>query len=654
MPDKLAKPDKFCPKCGTLRSMGMRFCANCGYRFPSGDGGAEDAAADAAAQDIPDSPAEITVVSQTGSIPPVQDAPSAVVHGAGADVPGAKAGAHAAASIPVPLPGSMHGTVPLPTRRQHDDDHADEEATRLMAPQALPTLPIDVSDIRAGATTGTMAGTAAGTTNADASNANASNVDAQQTMAMPAPMPDAATAAPEHAPAPVNADDRDAVNEQKTEVIAPLAGGASTQVLPPMQGGGAAAPDDLSPLARLAAVSNVDTGTGEDGTDSNVSNAAGGGAAGGNGNGTPGAGVTGGGPADPNAKRVRMAIIIAVVVVALAVIGGGWALWAKHQHTAAMEACVAAQNDFDAAKTSMNATLKKVKSTAGTDESKLTDANTLTDLKDLISQGSKDVSVNEQTCTDGMSTKDLNAQADAIGLKTKALKALDGKLDTAAKAVTASKNKKAFNEAESSLKKAYTKAEQLVSNATGKVADVNTLTSLKQALTSAKQALDAADDADTSSSDTVDEMNTQLKALNTAMDKVNASVKAKQAADAKKKAEEEKKKADKARCSSIAGNYGGFQFDELITVASDCSVTYKPNFGAQTTAKYVANSYKGSGKGASWKLSNGKTMTLYPAGTSAPVIDKLFSTAFKNQASQKSQVTSKTQLQSGDKAYVAD
>ncbi|PWG60018.1 zinc ribbon domain-containing protein [Bifidobacterium catulorum] len=606
MPDKLAKPEKFCPKCGTLRSVGMRFCANCGYRFPTGaeenDGNAAEGTL------IPDSPAEITVV-QTGSIPPVQDAPAAdgVVN-----VANANAGAHDANSAPVPLPNSMHGTGPLPTKQQDDDD---EGATQLMAPQALPTLPLNVAGVRgeAGATP-----------------------DVQQTVAMPA----AGTASDANTDAV--AGDAGAVSEQKTEVISPLAGnGASTQVLPPMQAGAA---DGASPLARLAVVSNADGGAAD-------GNPAGPGADDG-GTAAPDNGKNGG-SADPNAKYVRVAVIVAIIIVTLAVIGGGWALWSKHRHTAAMEACVAAQNDFDAAKTSLDATLKKVKPTADTDESKLTDANTLTDLKDLITQGSKDSSAGDNTCSDGLSAKELDARANAIGLKTKALKTLDGKLDAAAKAVTASKNKKAFNETESSLKKAYAKAEQLVSSATGKVSDVQTLTALKQALTSAKQAMDEAGDADTASDSAITEMNTQLKALNAAMDKVNTSVKAKQAADAKKKAEEEKKKADKARCSSIAGNYGGFQFDEVLTVAADCSVTFQPNFGSSSTAKYVANSYTGSGAGASWKLSNGQTMTLYPAGTSSPVIDKLFATYYAGHESEKPQYDAKNKLESGNKAYVA-
>ncbi|NEG95417.1 hypothetical protein GFD17_01325 [Bifidobacterium sp. SMB2] len=849
MPERLAKPEKFCPKCGALRGFGTQFCMTCGYRFPLNDADGNAADGGSAAfdggrdeRDIPQSPAEITVVSQTGSIPPVQDAP-AMVTAAGA-VPVAVAPATPAmpASDPAPAPATaapaaLEETAAFDPLAELDEPTvpASSSATPAAAPAPAPAAPTSVPappatspapleetaafdplaeldeptpTASAPANSAIPANSAASSSAAPSSDKPSDKpvdkpVDAAAQLIPPLTMfgvshektaaptsthgasaPAAAPAtvaateaftpiAPTSTPSPAATPDDGATQAMPTIAIprpstgsapaartlssAPTPAGTQSMATTPLQqttndtanttaipngGNGIASgslnDDGLGPLmmdpsvgsASLAALASPAEDSGmttaapnagqavrtsvpaqaETPTPASASASAsddqatavikpigashtaaplpkrltGTGLAGINKGsktdepqeskglkalkdlwGSKGVKAQDGvqGPKEPSgtqelprpktppnpkspakpkrpldAKCRRIIMIAVICVVALVLGGGGYALWARHQHATALADCTAAQANLTDAKKALDATLENVKSTAGIDKSKLADASTLTDLKGLIDEGAAQKAPADP-CASNLSTRQLTDNTTTVSAKAKAFSTLNVQLNKASKAVQASQEKKLLDDARASLVDTYAKAEKLISDATGKVADASTLTALKQAATAAKKIVAGGEGEKTD----VDEINTQIKALQAAMTKVNESVKAKQAADAKKK-------ADKTHCATIAGGYSGFKVSMSLTVKADCSVTWKPSKGNSTDATYVAESYKGSDGTYTWKLSNGKTVTLYPAGKSSPIITKAYS-GDKSKADELKKLTAKTTIETDGKAY---
>ena len=182
-------------------------------------------------------------------------------------------------------------------------------------------------------------------------------------------------------------------------------------------------------------------------------------------------------------RRKTVAIIVAVVIVALAGIGGGYAYWTHHETNAYHEAVAQAEN---ADKALMKAVDEATATTYKADQ-----------LKEPKLLGKLDAAIRKAKALKGVpndapsewlawqlaSARKANAtDADEANAQAKALNA-------ALKAVKDSKLAKELDGAKSQLKQGIDSASQTLRDTDGKVADNATRDSLKKAIAEANSAL---------------------------------------------------------------------------------------------------------------------------------------------------------------------
>ena len=223
-----------------------------------------------------------------------------------------------------------------------------------------------------------------------------------------------------------------------------------------------------------------------------------------------------GGGAPSNGRRPRWLVPLVVAVVVAVVVAGfvGWRVVESRRHDAALDSCSRAVKTLQA-KTGPDR-LAGYRQAAGIKADQVKDAKTVVSMARSVkdAEGIKEPTVR---CKASMSTGDLNATAGQAGK-------IDGKyaaVARAAKAVLASRDAKALDDARTALDGKKGEASRLLADSDGKVADNATRDGLQQAIGQAGQA----------KGDQAKAYRDAVGALQAAIDRVNASVQAKSQAD---------------------------------------------------------------------------------------------------------------------------
>ena len=219
-------------------------------------------------------------------------------------------------------------------------------------------------------------------------------------------------------------------------------------------------------------------------------------------------------PGKPRPKWL-LPVVVAVVVVVVVVAGlVGWRVVESRRHDAALDSCSRAVKTLQDKTRSDR--LTQYREAAGIKTDQVKDAKTVV----AMARSVKDAEgIRQQTfqCKASMSTGELNA---AAGQARK----IDGKyaaVARAAKAVTASRDAKALDDARAALDARKDEASRLLADSDGKVADNATRDGLQQAIDQAGQV----------KGDGAKAYRDAVGALQVAIDRVNASVQAKSQAD---------------------------------------------------------------------------------------------------------------------------
>ena len=219
----------------------------------------------------------------------------------------------------------------------------------------------------------------------------------------------------------------------------------------------------------------------------------------------------------PGKPRPRWLVLVVVAVVAVVVVVAGlvgWRVMENRRHGAALDSCSRAVKNLKG-KTGSDR-LAGYRQAAGIKADQVKDAKTVVAMARSVkdAEGIRKPTVR---CKATMSTGDLNAAADQA-------RKIDGKyaaVARAAKAVTASRDAKALEDARTALDGKREEASRLLADSDGKVADNATRDGLQIAINQAGQAEGGKAKA----------YRDAVGALQAAIDRVNASVQAKSQAD---------------------------------------------------------------------------------------------------------------------------
>ena len=238
----------------------------------------------------------------------------------------------------------------------------------------------------------------------------------------------------------------------------------------------------------------------------------------------------GGAPSGGRRPRWLLPVVVTVVVVAVVVAGlVGWRVVENRRHDAALDSCSRAVKTLKG-KTGPDR-LAGYRQAAGIKTDQVKDAKTVV----AMARSVKDAEgIRQQTirCKASMSTGDLN---EAAGRAEK----LDGEyaaVDKAAKAVIASRDAKALEDAKAALDAKKEEASRLLADSDGKLADNATRDGLQQAIDQAGQA----------KGDKAKAYRDAADALQAAIDQVNASMQAKSQADQQAAAQAQAQAAQQA------------------------------------------------------------------------------------------------------------
>ena len=223
----------------------------------------------------------------------------------------------------------------------------------------------------------------------------------------------------------------------------------------------------------------------------------------------------GGAPSGGMRPRWLLPLVVAVVVVVVVVAGlVGWRVVENRRHGAALGSCSRAVKTLQD-KTGSDR-LAQYREAAGIKADQVKDASTVVAMARSVkdAEGIRKPTVR---CKPSMSTDGLNDEADQA-------RKIDGRyaaVARAAKAVLASRDAKALDDARTALDGKKGEASRLLADSDGKVADNATRDGLQQAIGQAGQA----------KGDKAKAYRDAANALQAAIDRVNASVQAKSQAD---------------------------------------------------------------------------------------------------------------------------
>ena len=223
----------------------------------------------------------------------------------------------------------------------------------------------------------------------------------------------------------------------------------------------------------------------------------------------------GGAPSNKSRARWLVPLVVAVVAVVVVVAGlVGWRVVENRRHDAALDSC------SQAAKTLQDKTgstqIARYREASSVKMDQVKDAKTVADMSRSV-KAAGGLKPSAIRCNTSMSTDDLNAGADQA-------RKIDGRyaaVARAAKAVIASRDAKALEDARAALDGKRDEASRLLADSDGKVADNATRDSLQAAIGQAGQA----------KSDEAKAYEDAADALQAAIDRVNASMQAKSQAD---------------------------------------------------------------------------------------------------------------------------
>ena len=224
----------------------------------------------------------------------------------------------------------------------------------------------------------------------------------------------------------------------------------------------------------------------------------------------------GGAPSGGRRPRWLVTVVVAVVVAVVVVVAGlvGWRVVENRRHDEAFESCSRAVKTLQG-KTG-SAQMDSYREAAGIKSDQVKDAKTVV----AMARSVKDAEgIRQRTirCKASMSTGDLN---EAAGRAEK----LDGEyaaVDKAAKAVLASRDAKALEDAKAALNVKKGEASKLLADSDGRVADAAVRDGLQQAIGQAGQV----------KGDGAKAYRDAAAALQAAIDRVNASMQARSQAD---------------------------------------------------------------------------------------------------------------------------
>ena len=284
-----------------------------------------------------------------------------------------------------------------------------------------------------------------------------------------------------------------------------------------------------------------------------------------------------GGGAPSNGRRPKwlVPLVVAVVVVVVVVAGlVGWRVVESRRHDAALDSCSRAVKALKG-KTGSDQ-LAQYREAAGIKADQVKDAKTVV----AMARSVKDAEgIRQQTirCKASMPTDGLKEAADQAGK-------IDGKyaaLSKAARAVIASRDAKALEDAKASLAQAVSAAQGTLDSSNGKVADNKTRETLQQAIDAANKVL-----AGKSVKDPQKYRDAEAS-LTSPVNGVNDSVAAKAAADtaAAQAAQSQPQPQSKSSSGSSSSGSSGSTKRRLTGGSS----------GSATTNRSDNNSHSGSG-----------------------------------------------------------
>ena len=314
---------------------------------------------------------------------------------------------------------------------------------------------------------------------------------------------------------------------------------------------------------------------------------------------------TPGRPAVKLGVKKLTAIIIAVIIVALAGIGGGYAYWTHHETNAYHEAVAQAENADKALSKAVDEATATTYKADQLKEPKLLDKLDAAIRKAKALKGVPEDQPGEWLAWQLASAKKANAtDADEANTQAKALNA-------ALKAVRDSKLAKELDTAKSQLKQGIDGASKTLKDTDGKVADNATRDNLTKAIDEANNALSKKGVTDPKT------YTDQKAKLDAAVKRVTDSKAAKDKADAEAT-------ADRTRCAAFADEYSLYQGDDFLTLHADCSYTRSQG---EVVSNYVPGSFRRNADGSySWRISNdsyASDATFYPKGIQSPLFAQI-------------------------------
>ena len=212
-------------------------------------------------------------------------------------------------------------------------------------------------------------------------------------------------------------------------------------------------------------------------------------------------------------RKWLVAVIVAIVVVVVAGLAG-WRVVENRRHGSALESCNRAAKSLQ--ERTSSAKMARYREASGVKADEVKDAKTVVAMARSVkdAEGIKEPTIR---CKASMSTGELNTAVS----KAKKLGSDYAAVDKAAKAVTASRDAKALEDAKAALDGKKGEASRLLADSDGRVADNATRDALNQAIGQAGQA----------KGDKAKAYQDAADALQAAIDRVNASVQAKSQAD---------------------------------------------------------------------------------------------------------------------------
>ena len=212
-------------------------------------------------------------------------------------------------------------------------------------------------------------------------------------------------------------------------------------------------------------------------------------------------------------RKWLVAVIVAVVVVVVAGLAG-WRVVENRRHGSALESCNRAAKSLQ--ERTSSAKMARYREASGVKADEVKDAKTVTNMSSSV-KAADGLKPSLIQCNASMSTGELNTAVS----KAKKLDSDYAAVDRAAKAVTASRDAKALEDAKAALDGKKGEASRLLADSDGKVADNATRDGLQQAIGQAGQA----------KGDKAKAYQDAVGALQAAIDRVNASMQTKSQAD---------------------------------------------------------------------------------------------------------------------------